>query len=124
MTVQFVNLTDSTAVDVQFFVSNEVIEPVRDNLFAEENLVTRSIGLAGSGIISPRATDSIPLPCTPGLTIGTLGGVFTEAESGDVFGTGQERWVTEDPVGFCGSRVTFEFSLVDDEYLTRVRIGR
>lgn len=123
VTVRFVNLTDTAAVDVQFHVSNETIESVPDDLFVDENLVTRSIGLAGSGIIAPRATDAIQIPCAPDLTLGSLGGVFAEAESGDVFGTGQPRWVTEDPVGFCGLQVTFEFSQVDDAYLTRVRIG-
>jgi len=123
VTVRFVNLTDTSAVDVQFYVSNEAIESVPDDLFVDANLVTRSIGLAGSGIIAPRATDSIQLPCASDLTLGSLGGVFTEAESGDVLGTGQSRWVTEDPVGFCGQQVTFEFSKVDDAYLTRVRIG-
>jgi len=123
VTVRFVNLTDTTAVNVQFYVSNETIESVPDDLFVEENLVTRSIGLAGSGIIAPRATDAIQIPCAPDLTLGSFGGVFAEAESGDVFGFGQSRWVTEDPVGFCGLQVTFEFSTVDDTYLTRVRIG-
>lgn len=121
--VSFRNQTVEEAVDVQFYATNEPLDTLPDDLFVEENRVTRSIGLAGSGIIEPGMTDAITFRCTENLTLGTAGGEFTEAETGDQRGLGAARWAQQEPLGLCGSVVTFEFFRDDDRYGTRFRLG-
>ena len=59
--VRFRNFAESEAVDVEFYATNEPIEVLPDDLFRETNRVTASIGIAGTGIVTPRRTDSITL---------------------------------------------------------------
>jgi hypothetical protein len=121
--VRFRNHLTSEAVDVQFYATNEPLGMVPDDLFVEANLVTRSIGLAGRGIIEPRTQDAITFPCTSNLTIGTLGGAFADAETGDALGQGVPRWAQEEPLGLCGTEIAFEFMPGTDGYITRIRFG-
>ena len=121
--IRFSNRTVEEAVDVQFYAANEPLDDLPADLFVEGNRLARSIGLAGQGIIEPGMTDSITFPCTGDLTLGTAGGKFLEAETGDERGLGTARWAQETPLGLCGSVVTFEFYREGDEYLTRFRLG-
>lgn len=121
--VRFVNLSTDEAVEVQFHGSNAALGTLPDDLFAAENLVTRGIGLAGSGILAPRTADQILFPCTTELVIGTLGGSFVDAQTGDARGEGQVRWAEDSPLGLCGSYVTFEYAPEGNEFVTRLRIG-
>ena len=108
--IRFRNLLILEAVDVQFYVADTALSNLPDDLFLPENLVTASIGVAGTGIVQPQKDDVIELPCTDNLTIGTQGGRFTDNETGEPRGTGAPRWVQEGPVELCGSIVSFEFS--------------
>lgn len=121
--VRFWNRTVEEAVDVQFYATNEPLGTFPDDLFVDENRVTRSIGLGGRGIIGPATTDAITFPCTEDLSLGTLGGEFSEAETGDQRGLGTARWAQDAPLGLCGSVVTFEFYRDGDEYRTRLQFG-
>ena len=123
VTLRFVNQTATLAVDVQFYSSNEPLGVIPDELFVEANLVTRGIGLAGQGILGPGMSDDITFPCTPDLTVGTLGGEFTDAETGDLRGTGVSRWAQEGSLSLCGSVVTFEYGRARGEFATSVRVG-
>ena len=91
ITVQFINLTEDQAVEVEFYVEEEPIDRIPDELFVAANLITRSIGVAGSGLVPPRTADEISLDCNPNLIFGTRGGRFLDAESGDEVGEGEPR---------------------------------
>ena len=93
--IRFVNLAVNEAVNVEFYATDDPLELLPDDLFVDENLVTANIGVAGLGIIEPSAVDSIDFPCTEGLTIGTLGGIFLDNDSGELRGVGTARWAQE-----------------------------
>ena len=122
VTVRFINLTEDQAVDVEFYVEEEPIDRIPDELFVAANLIQRSIGVAGSGLVPPRSADEISLDCNPDLIFGTRGGRFLDAESGDLEGEGKPRWVQEGPLGLCGSVVTIEFSSDGSEFNTRITV--
>ncbi|MCH7838657.1 MAG: hypothetical protein IID38_00265 [Planctomycetes bacterium] len=121
--VRFVNLTADDAVNIQFHATNTKLVAVPDDLFVEENLITRDLGLAGSGLLAPRTQDEITFPCTDELTLGTLRGEFLDAQTGDVRGNGVRRWAREAPLGLCGFVVTFEFDRDGDDVVTRIKLG-
>lgn len=121
--VRFANGTRSEAVDVQFFVSNSTLATLPDDLFANEtNRQTASIGIAGSSLIAPGKGDQIILPCDANLTIGTQGGDFRDAESGEPRGQGEPRWVQDKGLGLCGGTVTFVYLGDGQEFQTRVTV--
>ncbi len=124
VTIRFRNLTADEAVNVEFHASQEPLESLPEDLFAEEYLVTTSIGIAGTGIIRPWQEDVIEFSCTANLTIGTPGGSFVDDESGEPRGIGVPRWVQEGPLALCGSVVTFEFSGDGIDFTTSLIIGR
>lgn len=109
VTVRFVNRSSNAAVDVQFFSTQSSELELPDDLFDESFSVRRDIGLAGTGILPPSVTDTIDIPCTANLTLGTKGGQFSDAETGDPLGIGDPRWLEDYPLGLCGAVVTFEF---------------
>lgn len=124
--VRFLNLTSANAVDVEFYASNEPVATLPDDLFVPANRITASIGVAGTGILQPANQDTIEFPCTPTLTLGTLGGSFVDNETGEPRGTGTARWAQEQPLGLCGGVVTFVYSSndeQDDAFRTRLFIG-
>ena len=121
--VRFRNLTLSDAVNVEFYATNDPLETVPGDLFLPQNLVTASIGVAGTGIVQPRTEDAIALPCTANLTLGTAGGSFSDNESGEPRGLGIPRWAREGPLALCGAVVTFEFSGDDADFITILTIG-
>ena len=61
-------------------------------------------------------------PFAPG-TVGTLGGVFLNNDTGEILGMGTLRWIGEGQAGLCGSIVTFDFTGVDGEFTTQIRVG-
>lgn len=122
--VRFRNLALSDAVNVEFYATNEPLETVPGDLFLPDNLVTASIGVAGTGIVQPRTEDAIVLPCTANLTVGTAGGSFADNESGEPRGLGAPRWAQEGPLALCGAVVTFEFSGDDAGFITILTIGK
>lgn len=124
VTIRFRNLTASEAVHVEFYATTQPLGVLPDDLFLPEHLVTASIGIAGTGIIPPQQPDVIEFPCTPTLTIGTLGGTFVDVESGEPRGQGVPRWAQEGPLGLCGSMVTFDFSGDPTAFGTTLSIGR
>ncbi len=67
--------------------------------------------------------DSIDFPCTEGLSIGTLGGIFLDNDSGEQRGVGTARWAQEGPLALCGSVVAFEFAGNSDEFTTTLTVG-
>lgn len=124
VTVRFINLTEDQAVDVEFYVEQEPIDNIPDDLFVAGNLITRSIGVAGSGLVPPRTADEISLDCNPDLIFGTRGGRFLDAESGDLVGEGEPRWVQEGPLGLCGTVVAIEFFRDGSGFRTGITVDR
>lgn len=122
--IRFRNLTADEAVNVEFHATNELLQDLPDDLFLAENLVTTSIGVAGTGIIQPWQQDVIEFPCTANLTVGTRGGSFADSESGEPRGAGTPRWAQEGPLGLCGAVVTFDFIGDGAEFTTVLSIGQ
>ena len=108
--IRFSNLTATESVQVEFYASNTPLTNVPADLFVPQNLVTRSVGFAGTGIIQPNRFDIIEFPCTPNMTIGTTGGTFVDHESGEARGVGDTRWAQEGPLALCGSAVSFDYA--------------
>ena len=123
VTIRFRNFSLETAVNVEFHATNDPLDILPDDLFVADNLVTASVGVAGTGIIQPLSIDVIEFPCTDDLTIGTAGGTFLNNDTGDVIGVGIPRWVGEGQIGLCGSLVTFDFSRRADQFTTDLRVG-
>ncbi len=121
--IRFINRTGDDAVDVEFFATNDPLTKLPDELFVEGFRVTREIGLAGRGVLAPQQRDEITFPCTADLSIGTSGGEFTDADTGDERGLGDPRWAQDRPLGLCGTIVMFEFVLEGDTYKTRIELG-
>ncbi len=109
VTVRFRNLAVSEAVDVGLYVSNEVLEEIPEDLFSDENRITASIGVAGTGIIEPLDGDVIELDCSENLVIGIDGGSFLDNETGEARGMGTVRWLREGPLALCGGEITFVY---------------
>ena len=122
VTVRFQNFTLDDAVDVEFFATNDILEMLPDELFAPENHISTSIGVAGTGILQPLTADTIELPCTESTTVGTMGGSFVDNETGEPTGLGVARWAQEGPLGLCGATVTFSYSGGDGEYATNIGV--
>jgi hypothetical protein len=121
--VRFANTTLNEAVNVQFYASSDVLEQVPDDLFADpENLVTASLGIAGTGLIEPGEKDEITLDCDENLIFGTAGGLFLDNESGDERGNGERRWVEQRALGVCGGTVTFVFAREGESFRTRLTV--
>ena len=121
--VIFRNLAVVEAVDVEFYSTTDPVENLPDDLFAEENLISANIGVAGTGIVRPLTNDWIELPCTENLILGTAGGTFSDNDSGEVRGTGNTRWARAAALGLCGTVVTFVFAGDGETFSTTVRVG-
>ena len=123
VTLRFRNSTLDEAVDVEFYATNEPLANIPDDLFVPQNLVTASLGVAGTGIVTPLREDLITFPCSLDLTIGTLGGRFLDNETGEARGQGVRRWLEERPLGLCGTVVTFEYAGDDGVFTTILQLG-
>jgi len=124
VTILFQNLSTTDAVDVQFFFIETNVLDAMNELFVEANAVSRTIGVAGTGILEPERSDLFELPCSTELTLGTAGGNFFDNDTGDPTGTGTPRWVQDSGLGLCRSVVTFVFSDEGDVFTTNITIER
>ncbi len=110
VTVQFINQSTANALDVQFFASAAPIgDDVNTTLFDPANRVTQDIGFAGTGLIPAGETDEITLNCDAAVSVGTLGGLFKNPDTGEEIGTGEARVAEIDLQYYCGEVVTFGF---------------
>ncbi len=122
VTIRFRNLAVTEAVNVEFFATNNPLTLIPDDLFVDENLVTSSIGVAGTGILEPLREDTLNFPCTSDLVLGTFGGSFLDNETGDPLGVGQPRWAQDSSLGLCGREVLLEFGRFSGEFGVRISI--
>lgn len=122
--IRFRNFSQTDAVNVEFFVSNNALDTLPDDLFVDEHRTSANIGVAGTGILEPLRSDETLFPCTADLVIGTTGGTFIDNDTGEVRGRGDMRWSQDAAVGLCGRSVTFRFEPVDDGFTTRMTIGQ
>jgi hypothetical protein len=120
--VRFLNLSRTEAVDVQFYAAPSGVTTVPADLFAEAFSVTMSVGVAGSSLVTPGAGDQVLMDCTPNLILGTEGGAFRDAESGEPRGVGQPRWVQDSGIGLCGATVTFLYAGGGTQFETRITV--
>lgn len=123
VTVRFRNLALTEAVNVEYYATNTTLTTIPDDLFVAENLVTSSIGVAGTGILEPLSEDTLDFPCTSDLVLGSLGGSFLDNETGDLLGEGEPRWAQDSALELCGREVLFEFSSVAGEFSVRISIN-
>lgn len=122
VTVRFRNLSASEAVNVEFYASTAPLSAIPNDLFVEDNLVTSSIGVAGTGILEPLREDTLAMTCNSDLVIGTLGGSFLDNETGALLGLGQSRWSQDSAQGLCGREVLLEFGRFSGDFGTRLSI--
>lgn len=109
VTVHFRNFAETDAVDVEFYMTDQPLAVVPDDLFVDAFRLRAGIGVAGTGIIEPLSEDVAEFPCGPGLLLGTAGGRFLDNESGDPQGFGTPRWAEEAALGFCGGAISLDF---------------
>ena len=121
--VRFRNLTLTDAVNVEFYATNDGVIMLPDDLFVDEHLIAKNLGVAGTGLIQPRREDIIDFPCTSQLVLGTRGGSFVDNDSGMERGVGTARWAQEGPLSLCGGIVTFIFHNTGDEFQTDLIVG-
>ncbi len=120
VTIRFINASPDQALQVEFYATDEPLEAIPDDLFADDTyLVRESIGLAGSGLLGPQSEDEIQFQCTETLTIGTLGGEFRDNETGEVLGRGDQVYKAPGGFSLCGGTAVFTYSSADGEHQTR-----
>ena len=120
VTIRFVNASPDQALQVEFYATNEPLEAIPEDLFADDiYLVLESIGVAGSGLLEPGDQDEIQFDCTETLTIGTLGGEFRDNETGEVLGRGDELYKAPGGFSLCGGTAVYTYSSTGGEYQTR-----
>lgn len=122
--IAFRNLATIDAVNVEFHTTTAPVANLPDGLFVEENGVTTNLGVAGTGLLIPGATDILELPCDANLIIGTAGGGFLNNETGEPAGRGEPRWLDATSVGLCGAIVGFTFEGTGGTFVTTVEIRR
>ena len=105
--VRFIN-DSAAALDVQFYASAEPIgEDPGTTLFSAANQIATGIGFAGTGLLPKQSSDELILDCDAAVAIGTPGGRFVSAETGEEVGTGQQRVAALDLQYVCGETITF-----------------
>jgi hypothetical protein len=119
ISVRFVNTTQAV-VETEFYTTNGPIANVPGDLFDTGNLVTRGIGVAGRGLLPPATADTIELPCTVGMLVGTTGGRFEDPDLGTLLGEGVQRYVIQGAVFDCGATVTFTYKVTEAGFTTEV----
>jgi len=124
VTIAFRNLANADAVNVEFYTTTTPPENLPEGLFTEENLVTASLGVAGTGLLIPGATDVLEIPCNGNLIVGTAGGEFLDNETGETTGRGVPRWLEATSTGLCGAIVGFTFDVNGDTFITTVELRR
>ncbi len=109
ITVRFINSTDRV-VDVQFYTTGQAVANVDTDLFTPANLIAANIGFAGTGILEARGRDQITLSCDVATTLGTRGGRFLDADSGELIGTGRQQVLFTHLQYVCGNVITFTYN--------------
>ncbi len=115
--LRLANLTDY-AVNAQIFLSNNPEHATAETLFINTNSYTEGIGLAASGLLIPQGIDSVEVACTDGMIIGTQGGEFFEAETGELQGVGTIRILQHGLVFDCGDQITLIYREITDGQFT------
>jgi len=87
-------------------------------LFTEANEIVAGIGFAGTGLIPAGDNDEALLLCDDAVMIGTRGGQFVDADTGDVLGTGQQRYLELGAQFDCGDTISIIYRQSGDEYHT------
>ena len=121
ITLHLANRTDFV-VEPQIFVSTNGPGATAETLFVESNGFTEGIGLAASGLMAPDSVDVAEVKCVEGLVIGTTGGRFLDAETGDELGIGLLRILQEGLVFDCGAEIALIFRLENGEFTTSVAL--
>jgi hypothetical protein len=121
VTLRLANLTE-LAVEAEIYISTNGQANTPDTLFTNEYLLTNGVGLASTGVLIPETLDIVQFECDTGLVIGTAGGVFQDAETGEVLGAGVRRLLQEDLVFDCGAIVTFAYREVDGAFTVDVSL--
>ena len=112
--VRLVNLSE-LALDVQLFASTDPTVTTADQLFVEANVFLQGIGFLSLGILAPGEGVDVPIPCEDAVFVGTLGGEFLDASTGESIAAGTTpRLAQLGPQFDCGNRVTFRFFPDDD----------
>jgi hypothetical protein len=124
VTIAFRNLATTDAVNVEFHTTTDPAAVLPQDLFVQANEITANLGVAGTGLLIPGATDVLEIPCDASLVIGTAGGVFVDNETGETTGRGVPRWLDATSAGLCGAIVGFTFAASGDTFLTSVEIRR
>lgn len=120
--VRLRNLTADIAVDVQLHVANGPLVDVPAELFVDENFFGSGIGLGGNGRIGPGEEEVFDLDCNTGLTVGTKGGSFLDVETGEILGTGDQRWLQEGAQFSCGTVIVIEYRGETDNFTTSLSL--
>lgn len=116
VTVNLANLTNA-AVETSLYVSTNALAAPLTDLFVPQNLYTKRVGVAATGLIPPLDVDSVDIECGDELTIGTSDALFLDQETGDELGQGNRRIVQLGLVFDCGDEITFVYDREDGEYL-------
>ncbi len=117
--IEFRNLS-STAVDTQFYLTNEPVEELPEELLVPDNVRRPGIGVGGTGIIGPGTLDSIKVPCSEELVVGTAGGEFLDADLGTPLGNGPVRFLQAGYQFDCGATIVFQYGETFGEYTVDV----
>ncbi|MCK4660554.1 MAG: hypothetical protein KAV82_13620 [Phycisphaerae bacterium] len=113
--IEFRNFSTS-AVDTQFYASNEAFDLLPQDLLIPQNLIQTGIGVGGTGILGPLAADEIELPCSELLVVGTAGGKFLDADLGTDLGSGPVRFMQAEYQFDCGATLILEYRQTIDGY--------
>ena len=113
--VEFRNLS-TTAVDTQFYTTEDPTALLPDDLLVPDNLRQSGIGVAGTGILGPFHIDQVELSCSENLVLGTAGGEFLDADLGTVLGQGPVRFMQTGFQFDCGVTLVFEYSQTTGGY--------
>jgi hypothetical protein len=120
--VRFRNLTQTEAIDVEFYFSPQLLDILPDDLFQDAYRVRANIGVAGTGILVPKSQDVLEFECGDHVTLGTTGGTFLDNETGEPRGTGVPRWAQNGPLNLCGHIVTIDFMAAGEGFETAIRL--
>ena len=118
--VRFVNQSN-WALDVQFYATAETGD-AETVLFLDGNRVTADIGFSGTGLIPQADTDEIERLCTNARMIGTRGGEFRDADTGESVGTGEQRVLVLDQQYTCEETITIIYTASGDSFETSVLV--
>lgn len=129
--VSFTNLAEEEAVDVEFYLTEATLEIFPDDLFVDENRVRgdrliedQGIGMANLATISPGEVEVLTLSCDRDLTLGTTGGTFVDAETGEERGQGTMIGLRQqDGLFSCGTVIEFAYEPDGEGFTTTLSLN-